>query len=72
MAGELGRSKVKTRRKKRQEVKYKGRIARRSAWIGAKRWYAVCHTPNGVPFDPWRCPQFATLAAFREWVRVYG
>ena len=57
------------KREKRLEVKYNGRIARRSVWRESKQWYVPTETPSGLPIDERHCPQFATEAEFREWAR---
>lgn len=63
---------MKTTREPRLEIKYKGHIARRSVWIGSKRWYVPTETPSGLPIDERHCPQFATEAEFRAWARMAG
>lgn len=63
---------MKKRREKRLEVRYRGRIARRSVWIGSKRWYALTESATGCQMDERSSPQFATLAEFKEWARRAG
>lgn len=60
------------KREKRLEVKYNGRIARRSVWQGSKQWYVVTESATGCQIDERLCLQFATLAEFREWSRRAG
>ena len=60
---------MSTKREKRLEVRYRGRIARRSVWIGSKRWHYLIKSDAGYIIDERCCPQFATLAEFREWAR---
>jgi hypothetical protein len=63
---------MKTKREPRLEIRYKGRIARRSAWRGSKRWYALTESATGCQIDERHCPQFDTEAEFREWARRAG
>jgi hypothetical protein len=63
---------MSTKREPRLEVRCNGRTARRSAWIGSKRWYVPTETPSGLPIDERHCPQFATEAEFRKWARRAG
>lgn len=67
-----GKMSMKKRREKRLEVRYRGRIARRSAWRESKRWYALTESATGCQIDERHCPQFATEAEFKEWARRAG
>ena len=63
------------KREKRLEVKYNGRIARRSVWRESKQWYVVTESATGCQIDERLCLQFATfatLAEFGEWSRRAG
>lgn len=60
------------KREKRLEVKYNGRIARRSVWRESKQWYVVTESATGCQIDERSSPQFETEAEFREWARRAG
>lgn len=54
-----------------KSIKYMGRVIESSAWEGSKKYFVeVKDNSTGIPYDEKQSPQFDTIKAAKEYIKL--